>query len=123
SDHGSKSFHHLVLSRRRDAREGAPVKGIRRGENLETSLVMAEAAREFEEAFIRLGTGIAEEDLAGRQVPDNPLRQPALRLVIVEVRDVDELLRLVDEGLGDFGMRVPQRADRDAAAQVEVTAP
>ena len=34
---------------------------------------------------------------------------------------MDELARLLDEGLGDGRMSVAERGDRDAGAQIEVT--
>ena len=82
---------------------------------------MAELARELVETLVRLRAGVAEEHLARREVPDDLLRQPALRLVVVKVRDVNHPLRLFDERLGDLRVRMTERADRDAAAEVEVT--
>ena len=51
---------------------------------------------------------------------DQRLRQPALRFVVIEIRGVDQLARLLDQRLGDGRVRVAQRADGDAAAQIEV---
>jgi hypothetical protein len=55
-------------------------------------------------------------------VADNALRQPALRLVIIEIGDVDELPRLLPDCVRHLGMRVAQRAHRNAAAEVETLA-
>ena len=52
---------------------------------------------------------------------DQRLRQPALRLVVIKIRDVDELARLLDQRLGDGRMRMAQSVHGDAAAQIEVT--
>ena len=64
---------------------------------------------------------VAEEAFAGADEADQRLGQPSLRLVVVEIRDVDELARLLDQRLGDGGVRVAERGDGDAAAQIEVT--
>ena len=49
------------------------------------------------------------------------LGQPALRLVIVEIGDVNQLARLLHQRLGDRRVRVAERRHRDAAAQVQIT--
>lgn len=51
---------------------------------------------------------------------DQPLRQPALGLLVVQVGHVHQPPRLLDQRLGDFGMGVTQRAHGDTAAQVQV---
>jgi len=43
-----------------------------------------------------------------------------LRFGEIQVRDVDEFARLFGQGLGDGRVGVPERADGDAAAEVEV---
>ena len=115
-----ETFLHFLLTGGGDAGEGAPVKGVFRGENLKAAFVMAKLAREFVETFVGLGAGIAEEDLAGCKMLDDALGEASLRLVVIEIGDVQEFLRLLGEGGGDFRMRVAEGAHGDAAAEVEV---
>ena len=87
------------------------MEGIDRGDDFEPAFVMAEFARQFEQTFVRLRAAVAEENFARGQISfDDRLRQPALRLVVIEIRDVDELLRLLDERLGDLRIRMAERS-------------
>src|SRR5208283_2164054 len=45
---------------------------------------------------------------------------PPLRLVIVEIGDVEELARLLDEGFGDGRVGVSQGIDSNAATQIQI---
>ena len=119
--HRFKPLLDLLLAGRGDARERPAVEGIERGDDLEPAFVVAELAGQLEQAFIRLDAAVAEEAFAGADEADQRLRQPALRFVVIEIRGMDELARLLDQGLGDGRMSVAERADRDAAAQIEVT--
>ena len=46
--------------------------------------------------------------------------EPALRLGEIQIGDVDQFLRLLDERLGDGRMRVAEAAHGNAAAEVEI---
>jgi len=48
------------------------------------------------------------------------LRQPALRLVVIEIRGVDKLAGLFDQRLGNGRVPVAERTDGNAAAQIQV---
>ena len=58
--------------------------------------------------------------MPGRDQIHEASRQPALRLVIIEIGNVDQLARLLDERLGDGRVRVAERGHRDAAAEIEI---
>ena len=111
----------LLLAGRGDAGERAAVEGIERGDDFEAAFVVAELAGQLEQALIGLDAAVAEEAFAGADEADQRLRQPALRLVVIEIRGVDELARLLDQRLGDGRVSVAERTDRDAAAQIQVT--
>src|SRR5260370_496167 len=96
------------------------MKGIERREDFEPAIVMAELARQLKEAFIGLGAAIAKKALARADETDERLSQPALCLVVIEIGNVDELARLLDQGLGNRRVGMAQRADRNAAAQIQI---
>ena len=84
---------------------------------------MAPEAREFDQAFIRLGAGVAKENLSRRAKAGafgQSLREARLVLVIVEVRDVDELASLLADRLGHARMAMAQSDDCDAAEKIEI---
>ena len=63
---------------------------------------------------------LQKKHLPGPMQTHQRLRQPPLRLVIIKIGDVNQLARLLDQRLGDGRVRVAQRRDRDAAAQVQI---
>ena len=77
------------------------MEGVDGGKNLEPALVVAELAGELEQALIGFDAAVAEEALAGADEADQRLRQPALRLVVIEIRGMNDFARLLDEGLGN----------------------
>ena len=115
-----ESLLHLVLAGGGDAGERPAVKGIEGGEDFEAAFVVAELAGELEQALVGLGAAVAEKAFAGADEIDQRLGQPPLRFVVVEIRNVDELARLLDQRLGDGRVRVAERGDGDAAAEIEV---
>ena len=119
-DQRLETFLHFLLTGGGDAGEGAPVKGVVSGEDLEAAFVVAEFAREFVQALVGFRAGVAEEDLAGRKMLYDALGEPALWFVVIEIGDVQEFLGLFREGGGDFRMRMAEGAHGDAAAEVEV---
>jgi hypothetical protein len=119
--HGFETVFDLILSGGGDASEGSTVEGVEGGDNFEAALLMTKAAGEFEEPFVGLAAAIREEDLARGQMFDDLLCQASLRFVIIEVRHVNEPLRLLDEGLRDLGIGVAEGTDGDAAAEIEET--
>ena len=118
--HRLKAFLHFFLASGGNAREGAAVKGIERGDDFVTAFVVAEFARKFEQSFVGLHAAVAEETLAGTDERGQLLREPALRPVIIKIGSMDELARLLDERLGDGRRRMTERADGNPAAEVEV---
>ena len=84
-------FFHFVLAGGGDARERAAVKGIRRRENFKPALVMAEFARELEQAFVGLRAAIGKKTFARADAPDDFRRQPALRFGEIQVGNVDRV--------------------------------
>ena len=121
--HRLEPFLDLLLAGRGDARQRPAVEGVDGGDDFKPAFVVAELAGQLEQALVGLDAAVAEEAFAGADEADQRLRQPALRLVVVEIRGVDDLARLLDQRLGDGRVRVAQRTDRDAAAQIQVTPP
>ena len=78
-------------------------------------------AHQLERGLVRLCAGVGEEHPAvGAQQSDQSLGQLDLPLVQEQVRGVRERRDLPGDRLDDRRMRVPERADRDAADQVQV---
>src|SRR6266511_3153786 len=84
---------------------------------------MTEFPSEFEKPFVGLGAAVAEKNFAGRQSLNDLLRQSSLRLVIIEVGDVNQLLGLLHEGVGDLRVRMAETTHGNPAAEIEVTFP
>ena len=84
------------------------MEGVYCCENFEAAFVVTEFPDRLVETLVGLGSGIAEEHLAWRQVTDQALGQSALGLLVVKVGDVDQPPRLFHQRLGDFGMGVTQ---------------
>src|SRR5579883_911516 len=115
-----KPFLHLLLSCGGDGCQGPPMEGIDGGDDLETAFVMAKFARELEQAFVRLDAAVGKETFSRTDEFDQSLRETALRRVIIKIGNVHQLARLLDQRLGNRGRSVPERADRNATAQVEI---
>ena len=77
-------------------------------------------AGQFERAFPGLGATIAKEDAVQAGALGKLQRQLRLALVKEEIRGVDELAALPDDGLFDGRMAVAERVNADAAQQVEI---
>ena len=119
--HGLEAFLHLLLAGGGNPGERAPVKRVHGREHLETPFVVPKLPGQLVEAFVGFGAAVGKEDLAGGQMAHDLCGQASLRLVVIKVRNVDQALRLLHQRLGDLRVRVAQGADRDAAAQVQVT--
>ncbi len=111
---------HGAARRQAERAEGAAVE---RAEERDQERALGVVARQLDGRFVRLGARVAEEalDLAvDRDDAADLLGQPHLRLVVeVGPRHVQELLRLLDDGGDDVGMRVSGRVDGDAGGAVE----
>ena len=97
------------------------MEGIEGGDDRVAAFIVAEFASQFEEPFVRFRPAVTKETAARADQLDQSLGQPALRLIIVEVGNVEELAGLIDERLGDFRVGVPQGTDRDASAKIKKT--
>ncbi len=77
--------------------------------------------RRLDRALQRLGAGIGEEDDVGEGQVGQALRQPLTLGDLVDVGRVPELLGLVRQRLDEMRVRMTDRGDRDAAAEVEIS--
>ena len=116
-----KPFLHLFLAGGGNRCQRAPVKGVNGRDNFEPALLMPKPARQLEQTFIRFGAAVTKEYFTRPNLLHERLRQPALRLVIVKIGNVDQLLRLFSERVRDFRIRMPQAANRNPASKVQVT--
>ena len=82
--------------------------------------VVAPAAGELDRGLDRLRAGVAEEHAVEARVLDEQLGELDHRLRVVEVRGVDQRLRLLGERLRDHGVRVAEDVHGEAADEVEV---
>ena len=81
------------------------------------------APDQLDRGLVGLRAGVGEEHPAVHaQQADDPLGQPDLRLVQVEVGRVHQAPGLLGHGRHDPGVRVAQRADRHPGDQVQVGA-
>ena len=78
------------------------------------------AARELQRALVRFRAPVAEEHAVGERAVDDRLRGEDLLVVVVEVRDVDELPSCVGTRAREHRVRVAEPAHRDARGHVEV---
>jgi hypothetical protein len=79
--------------------------------------------RELDGGFDRLGAAVAEEDARHPGEVREALGEKALRRVEEEVRDVEELIRLLTERLHEARMAVAERVHGDAGEKVPVDLP
>ena len=71
--------------------------------------------------FHRLGARVGEEHRVGEGRVDEALRQSLAVRDPEKVRRVPDLLALLGQRLDEMGMRIAQRRDRDAAAEIEIS--
>ena len=82
--------------------------------------LVPDAPRELHGPFPRLGPRVAEEDLRGEGEGDQALGERARGLGVEQVARVDELARLLADGLDDRAVAVAEAVHRDARREVEV---
>src|SRR5689334_16061589 len=68
--------------------------------------LIAKFPSQLEQAFVGFGSAIAKEHPSRGDMIDDALGQSALGLIIIEVRNVDQPLGLVGQGLGNLGVSV-----------------
>ena len=115
-----ETFFDLVLAGGGDAGQRPSMKGIRRRQNFKPAFVVAEFAGELEQAFVGFRAAVGKKAFARADALDEFGGQPALRFGEIQVRDVNQFARLLDERLGDGRMRVAETAHGDARAEIEV---
>ena len=118
--HRLETLFDLVLAGGGDAGQRAAVKRIRRRQNFKPAFVVAEFPRQLEQAFVGFRAAVGKKTFAGADAFDEFGGQPALRLGEIQIRDVNQLARLLDERLGDGRVRVAEAAHGDARAEIEV---
>ncbi len=115
-----ETFFDFFLAGGGDAGERPSVKRIGRGQNFKPAFVVAEFSRELEQAFVRLRAAVGEKNFSSADAFHNFRRQPALRFGEIQIGNVDQFSRLLDERFGDGRMRVAEAAHGDAAAEIEI---
>ena len=107
----------LRLARRRQRRDRAAVEAVPGRDDLGflgVNLVRV-LARDLDGALVGLGARVAEERLVESRERDELRRGVGLRLRVVEVRAVDELLRLLGDGRDERPVIVAEHVHGDAA--------
>lgn len=66
------------------------MEGIQRGENFESSIVMAELAGQFVESLVGLGAAVAKKDASRARVTIDALGEPPLGFVVIEIGDMEQ---------------------------------
>ena len=77
-------------------------------------------AGEFEQAFVGFGAAVAEDDAAGTATQREGVGEFALRLIAIEIADVDELAGLLGDALHPMRVGVADGVDGDTGGEVEV---
>ena len=80
------------------------MKRVDRSNDFVADVIVSEFPGQLEQAFVRFRAAVAEKDSPRRDKVDNPFRQPPLELIIIEIGDMDQLLRLLGQGFGHLGM-------------------
>src|SRR5688572_27327734 len=83
-------------------------------------MLHAVAPDEFDGGFVRLRPAVAEEDALRKRITAQCRRQLRLGLGVIEVRSVDELLRLALDRTEHARMGMPQIVYRYACDEVEI---
>lgn len=98
----------FFLARRGQSRQGAPVKRIVGRDDLifAAKFFRTIAARQFDRRFVGFGAAVAEKRAVGEGMAAQLAGQLGLRLNMVEVRNVEQLLRLLFDRLDNRRMTV-----------------
>ena len=118
----AEAFVVLRLARRRQRCDRTAVEAVPGRDDLGFLRVelMRVLARDLDGALIRLSARVAEERLVEAREFDELRRCVGLRLRVVEVRAVDELLRLLGDGRDERFVVMAEHVHSDAAEKVEV---
>jgi len=102
--------------------QGAAVKGIFEGNDLERALAMLAApfAGQLDGPFVGLGSGIGEKDPVENRATDEALGQFHGRRIVEGGAGIDEPGGLVGQGACDGRVAVAQAVDRPALDEIEV---
>ncbi len=123
---GTEALLILGLSGGSNCRQGASVEtGVCRQNHriLNATNRVGILARQFDCAFVCLGTGITEKRHIGTGVRHQPLRQFALCCGVVQVGHMVQGLDLLGNGGDHDGVRVPQGAGGNPCHKIEIFAP
>ena len=82
---------------------------------------LAPLARELDARFDRFGARVAKVDAIGGTILDHIAGQQGLWRGVIQVRDMQQLVRLCLDGLYHPWMAVTQGIDRDPAQKVQVS--
>ena len=123
-DLGAEAFDVLRLAAGGDRRQRAAVEGALEGEDavfLRMAVDRVAPARHLDRRLVGLGPRIGEEDEIGEGRVGEPPRQPLAVGDLEQVGGVPELARLLGQGRDEPRMRVAERVDGDAGAEVEIS--
>ncbi len=107
----------------RDRADRTAVESVLEGDQLVALRVAVDvmiAARGLDRALDRLDAAVREEHRVGEAVVDDPLGQRLALGGAVEVRHVHQRGDLVLQRLGQMGMAMAKRVDRDAGGEVQI---
>ena len=119
----AEAFRILRLAADAHGKERAAVERLRERDDLDlvrTELLDRVTAREFQRGFVRFGAGVREKGAIGEGQVGQAFRETQHRRVRVAVADVPELFALLVQHFQQFGMRVAERGDGDAAGEVDI---
>jgi hypothetical protein len=123
--HRAEAFRILRLTADAHGEERAAMKRLRERDDFEFIRAVAlerDAARQLQRGFVRFGARVGEERAVGeRQIFQTP-GETQHRLVGVAIADVPQLAALLVQHFQQFGMRMTERGDGDAAGEVDIVA-
>src|SRR5258705_5961023 len=82
---------------------------------------MTEFAGQLKKPFVCFRPAVAKKDFARGNLFHQGLREPAMRLIIIEIGNVNEPLRLLRKHVDDFRVGMAETRHGDAASHIEVT--
>ena len=122
-DYRAKPVEIFLLPAGCERRQGAAVEGALEGDDAVAFGPVAHGlvlARSLDRALHRLSAGVCEEHQVGEARLAQPRCQPLRLRDAIEVRDVNDLFRLLADRRHDRRMRMAERIDRNPGGEIEV---
>ena len=122
-DRRAEALEIFLVAAGRKRRQRAPMEGAFKSDQsvaLRRAVGGMKLARGLDRAFDRFRARVADEHLVGEARLDEPAREPLRLRNLIEIGDVPGPRRSLLQRGDEMRMRVAERIDRDARAEIEV---